>query len=329
MLPLLFHNRLAKKTRRMAFELMFEQAAGLADFNPAISSARMKTDCFKDLPYRSGGLDAQRLDIYRPKHHSGSLPILIYIHGGGFTLGSKETHRACALLYAGMGYLVFNINYRLAPKHRFPAAFEDACSAYCWVVSHAGSYGGDIHRLTLAGESAGGNLVMALTVAACYNRPESAARRVWDTGIRPAAAQAICGLLQVSNPKRFHESPQKKSGILGGLSAGIAKDVAVAYLGRDYRQHIPENALADPLVLIEKSPQPDRPLPPLFIAAGTADIVCSDSERLARALEMNPSPIDARYYPGEPHAFHFMSWRPGARALWKDSKAFLDRHVPK
>ncbi|MFZ5569339.1 MAG: alpha/beta hydrolase [Thermodesulfobacteriota bacterium] len=328
MLPLPPPNHFARKTRRMAFETMFRQLAGLADFNPVISKAKRETERLTDLPYRSDGLAAHTLDVYRPRNRPGPFPILIYIHGGGFTLGSKETHRACGFLYARMGYLVFNINYRLAPKHPFPAAVEDACNAFCWVVTRAASYGGDIHRLTLAGESAGGNLVMAVTVAACFRRPEGYARRVWDTGVKPAAVQTLCGLLQVSNPERFHQVSQGKSGILGKLSTGIARDVAAAYLGRQYRRHIPDYAMADPLVLIEASPIPDRPFPPIFVAVGTADLVCSDSERLVRALASTPATVEARYYPDEPHAFHFLPFRPAARSLWRDSKAFLDRHAP-
>src|SRR5439155_19995964 len=92
---------------------------------------------------------------------------------------------------------------RLAPQHRFPAAIEDVCEAWRWLAANAASYGGDVERMMVAGESAGGNLATALTLSACYERPEPFARAVFEANAVPRAVMPACGILQVSNPERF------------------------------------------------------------------------------------------------------------------------------
>ncbi|SVD73276.1 uncharacterized protein METZ01_LOCUS426130, partial [marine metagenome] len=81
----------------------------------------------KDIPYVSSSRVEHRLDIIRPKNIQGPLPVMFYIHGGGFRLLSKETHILFAMMFAKKGFVVVNINYRLAPAHPFPAAMEDTC----------------------------------------------------------------------------------------------------------------------------------------------------------------------------------------------------------
>src|SRR5262249_8451053 len=151
------------------------------------------------------GRDHHRLDVYRPlrERRSAPWPVVLYVHGGGFRILSKDTHWMMGLAFARNGYLVFNINYRLAPRHPFPAALSDAADAYAGVARNAASFGGDLSRLVVAGESAGANLAAALAVAACYRRSEPWSRTVWDTGLVPRAALPACGILQVSDTERF------------------------------------------------------------------------------------------------------------------------------
>lgn len=156
-----------------------------------------------DVPYVDTGHAHHTLDVYRPNAKRGPLPVVLYIHGGGFRILSKDTHWLMAIAFARKGYVVFNINYRLAPTHPYPAAVEDACAALVWVMQNAGNFGGDAGRLVIAGESAGANLTTALAVAASWPRPEPWARRVWEVGARPAAAVPACGLLQVTDVDRF------------------------------------------------------------------------------------------------------------------------------
>ena len=115
-----------------------------------------------------GGLRAR---IYRPVSNE-VLPTLLYFHGGGWVVGSLDSHDGVARFLANhAGLLVVSVDYRLAPEHRFPAAVEDAMASVTWAHEHGEDEGGDGARLALAGDSSGGNLAAV------------AARRARDRGI--------------------------------------------------------------------------------------------------------------------------------------------------
>lgn len=95
--------------------------------------------------------------LYAPSHER--LPVLLYLHGGGFTIGDLETHDSlCRQLALRSGAAVMALDYRLAPEHRFPAAVDDAWAALAWLHEHAASLGLDGSRLAVGGDSAGGTL---------------------------------------------------------------------------------------------------------------------------------------------------------------------------
>ncbi|MEY2461779.1 MAG: acetyl esterase [Acidimicrobiaceae bacterium] len=92
-----------------------------------------------------------------------SLPIVVWYHGGGWTIGDLESaDRTCRRLAAGTGALVVSLEYRLAPEHRFPAAVDDCLGALRWVMTNADSLGGDRSRVAVGGDSAGGNLAAVI-----------------------------------------------------------------------------------------------------------------------------------------------------------------------
>lgn len=87
-----------------------------------------------------------------------SLPILVFIHGGGFVFGSLDSHEnVCRFYCARAGVIVLSVDYRLCPEHKFPAGVDDCYAALCWVAEHAKEIGGDRERLAVIGDSAGGN----------------------------------------------------------------------------------------------------------------------------------------------------------------------------
>jgi acetyl esterase len=113
-----------------------------------------------------GGL-APRLTVIRPKAFKPGmrLPALVYLHGGGWSLGSLATYEPlCRQLANATGLIIIWVEYRLAPESRYPAALEDTLAAWCWVQDHAGELGADPRRLSLGGDSAGGNLAAVATL---------------------------------------------------------------------------------------------------------------------------------------------------------------------
>ncbi len=104
--------------------------------------------------------------VYRPARE-GPFPVLVYYHGGGWVLCDLDTHdNACRTLCMGAQCLTVSVDYRLAPKHKFPAAFDDSYAAFEWVAANAARLGADPARMALGGDSAGGNLAAAVALSA-------------------------------------------------------------------------------------------------------------------------------------------------------------------
>ena len=90
---------------------------------------------------------------------NGARPVLIWLHGGGWVVGTAaESTVTCRRLAAGAGCIVVNVDYRLAPEHPYPAAPDDCAAVTRWVLDHAAELGGDPARVAIGGDSAGGNL---------------------------------------------------------------------------------------------------------------------------------------------------------------------------
>ncbi|MDP3354271.1 MAG: alpha/beta hydrolase [Polaromonas sp.] len=105
------------------------------------------------------------LRLYAPSHDA--LPVLLYFHGGGFTIGSIASHDIlCRQLSQLAGCAVISVDYRLAPEHKFPTAANDAWDALAWLSFHADDKGLDCTRLAVGGDSAGGTLAAACAIQA-------------------------------------------------------------------------------------------------------------------------------------------------------------------
>jgi acetyl esterase len=288
---------------------------------PDAHPARHNLVVHRDIAYASSGQAHHRLDVYVPTRPARPLPVVMYVHGGGFTMLSKETHRVMALAIARAGYLLFNINYRLGPRNTYPAPLEDACAALLWVRKNAERFGGDPSRIALAGESAGGNLVTALAVASSWRRPEPFARRVFDGDVRLAGVVATYGFLDLGYTDYYASKPNVPRWVTAMLL-----DAARSYVGYDVRAAVEAYPLASPLRIIEAG-TPDRPLPPFFLSVGTRDPLIRCSKRLKTALDGLGTPCELHVSPGEIHGYDAMVWRAPAKEKWRAAHAFLDKHV--
>ena len=137
----------------------YEAGSGVLEISPP---ALARVEDFS-MTARDGHLLPLRL--VAPSHER--LPVLLYFHGGGFTIGSIDSHDVlCRQLSLLAGCAVLSLDYRLAPEHKFPTAANDAWDALQWLAVHAASRGLDARRLAVGGDSAGGTLAAVCAVLA-------------------------------------------------------------------------------------------------------------------------------------------------------------------
>lgn len=118
-------------------------------------------------PARDGTALPVRLHAARPPSPADPSPVLLFLHGGGYVVGSLDSHDAiCRDLAHRSGWAVLSVGYRRAPEHKFPTALHDALDAVAWLAAHGAARGLDRQRLVLAGDSVGGSLAAILAVLA-------------------------------------------------------------------------------------------------------------------------------------------------------------------
>lgn len=137
-------------------------AAGGAYFKP-----RAAAQTFRDLEYARVNNRPLRLDLYLPEGVAGPLPLIVWVHGGGWTSGNKNLDAdGPQLRQVARGYAVASLNYRLSQEAKFPAQIEDCKAAVRWLRAHAAQYNIDPGRIAAWGSSAGGHLAALLGTSA-------------------------------------------------------------------------------------------------------------------------------------------------------------------
>lgn len=232
-------------------------------------------------------------DIIVPEG-KGPHPVLVYFHGGGWTMGSPKTHLRLGREFAAAGYLTVNVDYRRAPKHRFPAAFDDCVFATQWAVENAAQYGGDAQRLAVGGDSAGGNLAAAVLAECSQNG-----------GLPIKAGVLLYGVFE------YHKA-------LAGL--GTSRPNQQFYLPVEEYEALKEDPRVSPLYACTK-------FPPCYITVGTKDPLLAESQELAKALTAAGVEHDLHILAGAPHAFFQLPPLPAYAEGYRRAKAFLDTHV--
>lgn len=190
-----------------------------------------------------------RLDLYVPRNAAGPTPVVMYIHGGGWVGGAKETNVLRILPYLEMGWAVANIEYRLGAVARAPAAVEDGLCALRWVVRNAEQYNLDPSRVVTTGNSAGGHL--ALTTGTI---PASAGLDRECPGSDELSVAAIVNWYGITDVGDLLEGPNLKSYAVQWLGSqedrfDIAERVSpMTYVRSDLPPVLTIHGDADPVV---------------------------------------------------------------------------------
>jgi acetyl esterase/lipase len=226
--------------------------------------------------------------------------VLLYLHGGGYVICGPATHRPMvAVLARKANVRALVIDYRLAPEHPFPASVEDACKAYRWLLAQ----GIPARSITVAGDSAGGGLALALLFS------------LRDAGDPlPAGAALLSPWTDLAMSGWTHVTHGKLDPMLSVEGALLAA-----------RHYLQGASPADPLV----SPLYGRydGLPPLLIHVGGNEILLDDSVRVAERARAAGVPVDIRIWQGMPHVFQAFRFLPEARNSLAGIAAFLARRM--
>ncbi|MBL0391262.1 alpha/beta hydrolase [Ramlibacter monticola] len=254
----------------------------------------------QDLAIPAGGDASIPARLYAPGQ--GVLPVLLYFHGGGFTIGSIESHDTlCRTLASLSGCAVVSVGYRLAPEHRFPTAVDDAWSATRWLAQHAASLGLDPQRIAIGGDSAGGTLA---TVCATLAR---------DAGL-PLRLQLLfypgCAARQEARShRRYHQ----------GL---ILEQSHIEYF---FGQYIHEAERDDWRFAPLNTPDLEG-VAPAWFGLAECDPLVDDAIAYADKLRAEGVPVELEIFRGVTHEFIKMGRAlPEARQAHADAAAALQR----
>ncbi|MEP6815526.1 MAG: alpha/beta hydrolase [Marmoricola sp.] len=258
---------------------------------------KQEVERIADIGYTAGGRRA-RLDIYRPRggtvegQELRNAPVLVQVHGGGWMLGSKE-QQGQLLMYrmAARGWVCVAINYRLAPKHPFPAQIIDTKKALAWVREHIASYGGDPSYVVLTGGSAGGHLaaLAALTPGDAAYQPGFA-----DADTTVAACVPFYGVYDLAGATGDPAAIAMRDDFLAPM---IFKEKADA-------EHIADFEHASPLLNITAE------APDFFVLHGERDTLVSVNQARAfvtKLREVSKASVTYTELPGTQHAFEVFS----------------------
>lgn len=222
--------------------------------------------------------------IYTPAG-TGPFPVVVYFHGGGWVLASKEVYDGGARgLSKQANAVVVSVDYRLAPEAKFPAQHDDSLATYKWAAANAASINGDPKRLALAGESAGGNLAIATAIAAR------------DQGLqKPLHIVSVYPIGQVSN--------LSTPSYLDSTAAKPLNKPMMAWFVK-YTLSKPEDSQDARLNLIDANL---GGLPPVTLISAQIDPLRSDADMLATSLKKAGVKVEHKIYPGTTHEFFGMA----------------------
>ena len=231
------------------------------------------------VPGAAGQLKA---NVYTPDG-AGPFPVIVYFHGGGWVIADKDVYDGGARALSMMANaIVISADYRQGPEHRFPAAHDDAIAVYEWALKNAASLNGDASKVALAGESAGGGLVVATAIAARDRKLQM-----------PLAVISVYPIAGTDTN-----------------TASYVENATAKPLNRPMMSWFFDNYLngpadrADPRVNLVAADL--HGLPPTTIINAQIDPLRSDGEQLADRLRAAGVTVQQKTYPGVTHEFFGM-----------------------
>ncbi len=219
--------------------------------------------------------------LYRPRDVQHPLPVMLYFHGGGWVIGDVDSFDHLTRFIAHEGSIaVLSVDYRLAPEHRFPAAFEDGFAAYAWLQQHARGLRFDQRRIAVSGDSAGAGIAAAIST---YGAGRGLPRPAYQFLIYPP----------VDGTGRF----ESRSAFVRGLPLTAQ---VVDWFGRHYLTR-PEDAAAPFMTLID-APNLER-LPKTYILAAGYDPLVDEGRAYAERLQSAGVDVAYDLRPAQAHGF--------------------------
>lgn len=249
----------------------------------------------KNLRYAEGAGRRHLLDVYRPSAGSERAPVLLQIHGGGWTVGTKDTQgRPLMNELARAGWVCVAANYRLSPRVKWPDHLVDTKLALAWIREHIAEYGGDPDHVVVTGGSAGGHL--AAMVALTQN----------DPAYQPGFAHVDTSVVAAIPMYGAYDLVEIFGRFGSGLGSRVAGWVGSLVLGVTPRQDLAPYADASPIhhVTPGSSPSPSHS-PPFLVVHGTSDnlVPVSQARRFVAALRDVGADVTYVELAGAPHAF--------------------------
>jgi acetyl esterase len=270
-----YHTLTAKQARAS-----YEKSASVLDIAPA------QMHSVEDLavPVRDGTTIRARLYYPEAPHWAEPLPALVYFHGGGFTVGSVDTHDAlCRMFARDARCAVLSVDYRLAPEHRFPTAVHDCFDTYAWLHAHAAEFAIDPARLAVGGDSAGGTLAAVCAVLAR------------DAGIAP-----VLQMLIYPGTSGWQDTPSHARLAEGHLLTAQTIQWFFDHYVRDPGDR--DDWRFAPLDGTRNAPD-FAGLAPAWIAVAQYDPLVDEGEAYARKLRDAGNPVTLVHYAGMIHEF--------------------------
>ena len=222
-----------------------------------------------------------KIRIYRP-HARDGLPLLLFMHGGGFILGDLDSHdEAARVLTMKANCVTVAVDYRLAPEYPFPAAPEDCFVALKWAAEHAGEFGADASRIAVAGDSAGGNLAAVMALRA---RDEGGPALVGQVLIYPAA--------DLEDANEFQPAPDGQYYFLNRHDGAYFNSLYLVDMANARHPH------ASPMFA-----ETLDGVPPALVITAEYDPLCRQGEAFAEQLKAAGVETTLTRYPGAIHGF--------------------------